>query len=659
MAETSVSHTPGLPFDKSEETARNENRTSNNAQPSEQQQGTVKPVKGDQGPQDEFTKTTFTSAQKLLREQRSLLAKFRQENQELRDKITELSTAGFDEDQNSIGSLALVAKLAEEAETFSAKIEVEKRRIGDHDKKLKDCYDLIEEKRDFLARTETDTQMRKQVSFVFLSYLNNMETQVQRLNDNLELASRRYASEITENKKARANINELRRERKRFKQIMSRTQTRLSMVEKQIQEIIGESQGFLAERAEYAAKIEELQHNADTGHREFLSQCRELKQVIRAFDRIEDKLNKGESSPPYQLGSMTAEQEEDLRRKVVKGKWQLAKEKAMTDLLKEQAQSFEEAFEKLQSATGYAKIEDFVTQFIQYEELNFHRFQYLHSLNMDIEKLEDEIEGLNLEATQTEKQFQGRNDHWKQLRDDAIAKVERLEEHEREIEDKIEKSQTLLEQLVLASRSICKRINISDKELHETGIEDNADPISVMISLLGKVESRAVQLLKFTPHLHTHKDSHRHHFLSESNENNEHEEKETAAGTMDGAPVHLRPRAPSVRETDAFEDEDEPINSEAFRQKLTGLEDELLRAALENADEYRADAPKDGSKMRNLKGSGQRGGSLANSPGSFKRLTSHPPMPALNVSSITATGSTGTQSMSSAHTSPLQSSSKR
>uniref|UniRef100_A0A7S4P372 ODAD1 central coiled coil region domain-containing protein n=1 Tax=Guillardia theta TaxID=55529 RepID=A0A7S4P372_GUITH len=570
---------------------------------------------------------------------RSLLAKFRQENQELRDKITELSTAGFDEDQNSIGSLALVAKLAEEAETFSAKIEVEKRKIGEHDKKLKDCYELIEEKRDFLARTETDTHMRKQV---------------QRLNDNLELVSRKYASEITENKKARSNINELRRERKRFKQIMSRTKARLAIVEKQIQEIIGESQAFLVERAEYASKIEELQHNADTGHREFLSQCRELKQVIRAFDLIEDNLNKGEPSPPYQLGSMTAEQEEDLRRKVVKGKWQLAKEKAMTDLLKEQAQSFEEAFEKLQSATGYAKIEDFVTQFIQYEELNFHRFQYLHSLNMDIEKLEDEIEGLNLEATQTEMQFQGKNDHWKQLRDDAIAKVEKLEEQEREIEEKIDRSQTLLEQLMLASRSICRRVNISDKELHENGIEDNADPITVMISLLGKVESRAVQLLKFTPHLHTHKDSaHRHHFLSESTDNNEHDEKETAAGTMDGAPVHLRPRAPSVRENDAFDDEDEPINSQTLRQKLTGMEDELLRAALENADEYRADAPKDVLKMRNMKGAGPRGGNLANSPGSFKRLTSHPPMPALNVSNITATGSAGTLSLSSTHTSPL------
>jgi len=58
---------------------------------------------------------------------------------ELRSKIAELSTAGFDEDQGTIGSLASVARLAEEAETYSAKIEVEKRRISEHERKLRDC----------------------------------------------------------------------------------------------------------------------------------------------------------------------------------------------------------------------------------------------------------------------------------------------------------------------------------------------------------------------------------------------------------------------------------------------------------------------------------------------------------------------------------------
>lgn len=215
---------------------------------------------------------------------------------------------------------------------------------------------------------------------------------------------------------------------------------------------------------------------------------------------MEDKLSKGEYDLPNHMGNMTAEQEEDLLKKVVKGKWQLAKEKAMTDLLKEQALSFEEAFEKLQVATGFAKIEDFVSHFIQIEELNFRasfpvlqqtthsplcqgkawvpsswrarpciqicmfttvrivcylllgclpticqeqlasavpnhssrrslgcnfltyalltsadRFQYMHSLNIDIDKMEDEIKSLQAEASKAVAENKGKDDHWQQV----------------------------------------------------------------------------------------------------------------------------------------------------------------------------------------------------------------------------------------------------
>jgi uncharacterized coiled-coil DUF342 family protein len=140
----------------------------------------------------------------------------------------------------------------------------------------------------------------------------------------------------------------LRRERRRFKQVLNQCTARYQDADKDIHRIANESQAWLSERSEYVERIEDLKRLADTGQEEFLAQCRELKQVMRAFDSMEERLGKGEFEIPNHMGSMTAEQEEDLQKKVVKGKWQLAKEKAMTDLLKEQALSFEEAFEKLQ-----------------------------------------------------------------------------------------------------------------------------------------------------------------------------------------------------------------------------------------------------------------------------------------------------------------------
>jgi hypothetical protein len=103
----------------------------------------------------------------------ALLAKFRQENGELRDRIAELSTAGFEGDQSTVGSLAAIARLAEEAETYSAKIEVEKRRIAEMEKSIRE-YDInIKKNRDVLNSVPSDTELRKKVCSVrlFLSLL--------------------------------------------------------------------------------------------------------------------------------------------------------------------------------------------------------------------------------------------------------------------------------------------------------------------------------------------------------------------------------------------------------------------------------------------------------------------------------------------------------
>ncbi len=285
------------------------------------------------------------------------MAKFRQENSELRDRIAELSTAGFEGDQSTVGSLAAIARLAEEAETYSAKIEVEKRRIAEMEKNIRECDMNIKKNRDVINSVPSDSELRKKVGFVCVHSTPCYHPpdkslirphQIEKMDKNLEICTTRFASEISENKRARADINELRRERRRFKQVLNQCTNRYEEVDKQVHRIVAESQTWLQERAEYVDRIDDLKRVADTGQEEFLAQCRELKQVMRAFDSMEERLSKGEFEIPNHMGSMTAEQEEDLQKKVVKGKWQLAKEKAMTDLLKEQALSFEEAFEKLQ-----------------------------------------------------------------------------------------------------------------------------------------------------------------------------------------------------------------------------------------------------------------------------------------------------------------------
>jgi hypothetical protein len=104
------------------------------------------------------------------------LAKFRQENNELRDRIAELSTAGFEGDQSTVGSLAAIARLAEEAETYSAKIEVEKRKVSEMEKNLRESEINIKKNRDIVNSAPSDAELRKKVRICCACFCDVLES---------------------------------------------------------------------------------------------------------------------------------------------------------------------------------------------------------------------------------------------------------------------------------------------------------------------------------------------------------------------------------------------------------------------------------------------------------------------------------------------------
>ena len=55
-----------------------------------------------------------------------------------------------------------------------------------------------------------------------------------------------------------------------------------------------------------------------------------------------------------------------------------------------QVQSYEEAFAKIQAATGISDIDELVTTFINAEDQNFALFNYVNELNSECKKLEEQ-----------------------------------------------------------------------------------------------------------------------------------------------------------------------------------------------------------------------------------------------------------------------------
>jgi hypothetical protein len=76
---------------------------------------------------------------------------------ELRDSIAELSTAGFEGYQSTVGSMPAIARQAEEAGTYSAKIEVEKRQV---ERNLRKSVIKIRKNRDIVNSASSDARPR-------------------------------------------------------------------------------------------------------------------------------------------------------------------------------------------------------------------------------------------------------------------------------------------------------------------------------------------------------------------------------------------------------------------------------------------------------------------------------------------------------------------
>jgi len=431
----------------------------------------------------EFSKRTFVEHQKQLREQRLLLSKLRKENMALREDMVAASSQQQTGTGLASSQLMLVSKLSEEAELYVSKIEQERRKAAELDKRCKDFSKRILE-----GKASSDSLDK---------FLRDAKQIQKTLENRLHSSKTKFGEFITENKNLRIAINELRFERAHFKEAYQKVESELRAVDTEIERVVSDSKGLFEERLQLLQKITEMKLVSDEEQKNYMAQCRELNAVLQAFEQSEKNMHAGKLMYDLQehLGAMTSEQEEELQRKIVRGKWQLAKEKALGDVLRDQAVTFEDALTRIQEATGYSHMDDFVSHFIQIEEHNFHRFKYLNSLNQDIERATDEVQRLNVEMVALGEEAGSTDKTWEQVKQEAEEHVSRLEQLGEEVEHKSHaldnNVQTLAEVLTRLAKKMNCHLDLEDLMPHEsTEVSENN-----LLKWLGAIEARTSELM--------------------------------------------------------------------------------------------------------------------------------------------------------------------
>merc|ERR1711988_1442509 len=197
---------------------------------------------------------------------------------------------------------------------------------------------------------------------------------------------------IEANRALREQIDTLRRERVVFDDIYRKLENELQQKKKEMANIIEQANAAYEARDSAQAQMAALKQQADKEHAEFEKEWRELGKLIENDKKMKEFMRqrvRGREADNRQADATKAI--EGRQKKQMKSTWDPAKSMVDTTSLHEKAGSYEEAFAKIQAATGICDIDELVQNFINAEDQNFTLFKYNNELNQDIEKIEQNI----------------------------------------------------------------------------------------------------------------------------------------------------------------------------------------------------------------------------------------------------------------------------
>mmetsp|Transcript_17782 Transcript_17782/g.29907 ORF Transcript_17782/g.29907 Transcript_17782/m.29907 type:complete len:550 (-) Transcript_17782:278-1927(-) len=376
-----------------------------------------------------------------------------------------------------------IQKLQEQADDFTRKIELERRRVAELDLKIEETKSKIMEQRKKVGGVNAARENHKKI-----------QKQTKVLEGRLELALQKYNDAVLHNRTLKEQINDLRKERMAFDAIYKKLEKDLADKKREMGHIIEVSNKAYEARDAAVNEMARLKNQADREHQAFEAEWRDLGKLIDMDRKKRDTNKQTRTDQRHQYNDHrqnSLEQEAKLRKKVIKGNWNIAKDRVQSQVSMEKVQSYGEAFAKIQQATGITDIDELVDKFMNAEDENFRLFKYVDELNQEIAKFEEQINELcsEIEAQRVRSKDTQRKtiilDLEQRLRDTE----QRTEKHQTSYEAAVKTVNAFKEGIV----SIYNKIGCSTDETPGQLGED-LNPSS-MLSYLANIESRTNEIL--------------------------------------------------------------------------------------------------------------------------------------------------------------------
>ncbi|EEH60297.1 outer dynein arm docking complex 2 [Micromonas pusilla CCMP1545] len=388
--------------------------------------------------------------------------------------------------ERDYGPEAEIARLQAQADAFTRKTELEKRAVRDLEKEVE------------TMRSRVETQRKKMGGLDAAQRANNqIQKKIKMLETKLDKSLCRFNEAKSHNKTLRLTIDNLRKERAVFAEVYRKLEKDLDAKKADMGVIVEESDRAYEARDRAVAEMAKLKMQADKEQASFENEWRELGKLIehdrkmKEFMRNRRKVNEDDGK----LGTLSLEEEKKLKKKIIKGNWGNIKTKARQSTVQTKVHSYTEAFEKIKAAAGIDDLDALVSNFLSAEDENFRLFNYVNTLNQEIDALEEQISNVKGEIEKYRGDGVGgdgaRKKQLKELSDKLLATERKADAYETKHKDAMKTVLQLKDGIWKIYNKIGCNTPANRELLGEEGVNTEN-----MMQYLGIVEQRTNEILQ-------------------------------------------------------------------------------------------------------------------------------------------------------------------
>lgn len=426
----------------------------------------------------------------VMRRQQAVIDKLKKDNDDMKNELS-LATRHFTE-SSATQQQEQLAKLHDQIESFHKKNVNEAKKLETLVQQIQIMKHKVLHQKKHMGGVNAAKENQQMVS-----------KQIRILENRLDKSLIKFNEALAQNKILREEIDNLRRERVVFDTIYRKLEKEHNDKKKQMATTIELSNLAYEQRDAAQLELRSLQeanrmeiddHRCMVG--ELMDKLEESRRLNGGDDYHHLKRGGGGVGGHHgsRLGELSADEEVEMKKKLQKGTWGVAKEKVHVQVSIERVQNFEEAFLKIKAATGIDDLEQLVTSFIKKEDQNFSLFNYVNEQSNEIEKLDEWLAELREEEKKYGDDSGDDVSQHKQLLRDLEAKLAFTEASADKCEHKCQSAHKVVNAVKIGIQSLFNKTGCNSQAMVEM-LGDSVVTEANMMQYLGVIEQKTNDIL--------------------------------------------------------------------------------------------------------------------------------------------------------------------